>query len=131
MKDVVRLLFITGAAVVAFGPAPQVAAQKVIPCPLDEAQVEQVCAFAPFEYMRLENILNTDENFALSYCACPDVRIEECSDSVCSDLGEQILAPDSSRVSYGDGLVGSTCKKETVYIQVGGDTVPYTVRVCK
>ena len=141
MKDVVRLLFTTGAAVVAFGLAPQVSAQsqdstqKVIPCPLAEPQLEEICEFAPFQYMRLENILNTDENFAVSFCGCPDrkITVEDCSDPVCTDKGSQTLAPDASRVSYGDGLEGSKCRKETTCLvpPIGGDNVCETKRTCK
>lgn len=135
MKDVLQRLLITGAAVVALGLAPQVYANQSsegIPCRLQSEDLEKVCAASQSDIIRTENI----DNNAISICGCPNrgITVEQCSDAVCSNLeGPQILAPNASRVSYGHGLQGSTCRNETICPDppIGGDLVCQTVKICK
>jgi hypothetical protein len=106
---------------------------------LDPDDLDEICELASSEIIKLENIDNTP----ISTCGCPnpdpddpdlEITIEQCSDAVCSNLeGPQILAPGSSRVSYGDGLVGSRCRKETTceVPPLGGDLVCKTKKICK
>jgi len=131
MKDLVQRLLVTGAAVVAFGLAPQVSAQQSsegIECP-DAAYLKEICESGNFDIVRLENIDNTPP----ITCGCPGITVEQCSDAVCSNFGEQILDTDASRVSYGDGLKGSKCRKETTCLvpPIGGDLVCETKKICK
>jgi hypothetical protein len=132
MKDTVQRLFVTGAAVVAFGLAPQVFAQQGLICPLSDDDLKMICALTKsYDYVRLESITNTPP---VGICGCADreVKVETCSDAVCSNLGTQELAANNaSRVSYGDGIHGSHCRKETVCNGVGGDVVCETVRICR
>ena len=59
------------------------------PCRLDPGDLEEICALAPFEIIKLENIDNT----GISTCGCPnrDITVEQCSDAVCSNFGPQTL----------------------------------------
>jgi hypothetical protein len=100
-------------------------------CRLDPDDLEEICALAPFEIIKLENI----DNAPISTCGCPnrDVTVEQCSDAVCSNFGPQTLDTNASRVSYGDGLVGSRCRKETTceIPPAGGVVECTTKRICK